>query len=717
MQVALQSIDILLRTVAAEFLALAFLYIGHGLTQRFFNPSSASVRWSAAILIALAAATFGFHMLAALQQFRLLPAVVLLGFVSLLIHRFVEPVAAFARGASRDLLNLAGLFRAYGRDWRIVPVVVFACFTLLTVAKTLLIPPLGWDSLTYHCVKPAMWVQTGGRLTMDAPGGWSYFSLFVGGGETLTAWSMLPFHSDLLTPFMGAVIWIATGFVLFAAGRTVGLSRWPSLMASFFVLFVPAVHRIAGAGYTEPVLMLYSAGALLAGLCYFSGRNPAYLVLGLTLAGMMAGTESEGLPLAGLTALALVVGVLGDVRSRAAHFKWVLLGGALAFLSVVPWWIHSYQQTGYPLSPVPLKLFGITLGTTVPELAWVQVRPDAVSSPGRELDVLSTLFSFDVPSPRLGPFMLLPVFLFPAGVAVLWRRNRWGALLLATVTASAIIAFYFPGMKVIRLFWAASNARLLLSLVPPTVLGAAVAFNETPKRARLFALLLGLLAAVQAYDGIFWGVDGIVLKVLPFLALGLILLSALAGRMLVTGRVAAACMALLLVPAFLLPALVPFRDRSRAEVYANEGIMTWHYTLRYWSDAARIADDPARPVKVAVTSAPWQNHDSWLDYAFLGRRFQNMLVYVPITASGRIGHFDGTESYQDGARYEVWLCRLQEWGVSYVMSFWPISIEQMWMRQHPEAFEKLSEGKQWGFYRVRKITPGSTPPGATRDPR
>lgn len=718
MQVALQSIDILLRTVAAEFLALAFLYIGHGLTRRFFNPSIASVRWSVTILIALFAATMGFHTLAAVQQFRLLPAMALLAVVGLLIHRFVEPFEAFARGISADLRGLAELLRAHRTDWRIIPVIVLGCLALVSAAKTLLIPPLGWDSLTYHCVKPAMWVQTGGRLTMrDVPSGWNYFSLLVGDGETLTAWSMLPFHSDLLTSFLGSVLWGAVGLILFAAARYLGLSRWMGLMAAFFALFVPAIHRMIGAGYTEPVLEVYSLGALLAGACYLSERNPAHLVLGVTLCGMMAGTESEGLALAGLMALAFTAGVLADARFRVPHLRWLLLGAVFAFLCVLPWWVYSYLRTGHPLSPVPLKLFGITFGAFVPELLWLQARPDAVSTLAKELEVLRALFSFDRYSPYLGTFMLLPVFLFPAGVVSLWRRNRWAAVMLAVVPLSVVIAFYVPGMKVLRLFWTSSNSRLLFSLVPAAVLGAAIAMSDASKRAKLFSAMLGLLAVVQAFDGMFWGVDGVVLTVQPFLALGLILLAVLVGRLAVAGKIAAVFALMAFVPLISMPALASFRDRTRADVFEDDGVMTWHSTLRYWSDAARLTDNPARPVRIAVTSGPWQNNDSWLDYAFLGRRFQNTLVYVPISVSGRVHYFDGTELYQRDADYSAWLGRVMDWNVDYVMSFWPTSLEQMWMRQHPEAFEKLSEGKQWGFYRVRKITPGSTPPGATRDPR
>ena len=708
MQVMVDSADILLRTLAAGFLLAAFLYVGEALSRRFLAPSATSIRWAIAILIALFAATICFHLLAALEQFRLLPALLVLGVAGLLVHWFVRPFADFLQDLSNDMIHLAALFLARRKDWRVIPVVVLSCLVFVPVAKTLLIPPLGWDALTYHCVKPAMWVQTGGALTMQAPGGWSYFSLFVGGGEVLTAWVMLPFRSDLLVPFLGALIWLATGFLMFAAGRRLGLSRWLCLMAMFFALFVPAVFRIAGAGYTEPSLVLFSLGAVLAGLCYFAERNPAFLVLGLAMTGLMAGTESEGLPVTGLVMLVLAAGTVFDARYRAVHLKWFLLGCLSAFLVVAPWWVRSYLQTGYPLTPVPVKVFGVTLGVIVPELAWVQKWPNSVSSIGRELAVLRDLFSFSAKSPYLGLFMLLPMFLFPAGIVALWRRNRWMSVLAAAAVAGVLVAFYFPGMEVIRLNWAPSNARLLLLLVPLATLGAAVALGDTPGRSTLFATVLSLLAAFQAFDGLFWGVDGVVMSTLPFVSIALLLLAFLVMRLAVRGRTAAVGVVLFLVPLLALPCLARFRDRTRADVFADEGTMMWHYTLRYWSDAARVADHPARPAVVAVTSAPWQGHDSWLDYAFLGSRFQNTLVYVPISAVGQLRNFDGTEAYRQDASYEAWSYRLGEMNVDYVMSFWPTSLELLWMREHPERFRELSSGEKWGFFAV-KGGPGQVP--------
>ena len=696
-----QLMENFLRAGLAEYFAFAFFLVGWAFAMRFFDPRRVSARWSVASLVGMFTATLACHVLRALGQFRLWTALFLVTALLLLSHRFVRGVGVCGREMIDDLTQAARRLRDHRRDGRIVPVLVLGCLMLVTAAKTLLIPPLAWDALTYHCAKPAMWVQTGDFLTLDAPGGWSYFALFVSNSEVLAAWSMLPFHSDLLTPFLGAVLWFLTGLFMYATGRALGLGRWHGLMAVGFALFVPAMHRMVGAGYSEQTLTLLMMGAMLSGVSYFADRNPAFLVLGLAAAGWMAGVESEALLPAAFIVLVLLLAMFSNARSRVAHLKWMCLGGILGFMAILPWWVNSYARTGYPLSPIPFQIFGITLGKIDAEMAWMMQRATSISTPAREFGVLEVLFSFSDQTPHFGPFLLLPAFLFPAGMLALWKRNRWTALLLTTAVVMVVAAFYYPGMEVIRLNWAPTNSRIVLSFAPLVTLGSVMAFREGAQRVT-YVMALTILAAVQASYELFWGVTGVVLTALPILALVLILVAGYcAGYGLAPSR-KSGWLVWVILPWLLLPPLVEFRDRTRSEVFANESMMVWHKTLRYWEAAVRVIDHPARPVWVAVTSGAWQNQDSWLVYPFLGRRFQNLIVYVPISPSGEVGDFDGTENFLKGAQYEIWRQRLDEWGIDYVMSFWPTSIELCWMRQHPEQFARISEGETWGCYRVRR---------------
>ncbi len=686
------------QAAAAEFLALGFFCAGYAVARRFFRAYPVSVRWSVAVLAAWTAATLAFHLLMALRQFNVGAALVVVALLVVAVHAGLLRLPEFLREVAADVGSVLRLGSWHRHGWRIVPAVVFGFCVVLTAAKTLLIPPLGWDALTYHATKAALWVQSGGPATLPAPGGWSCFALYPGGAESVLAWAMLPFHSDLLAPFSTALVWVSTGLVVYAGCGVLGLSRWNGLMTALFVLFVPTVHRAAGACTIEPMLALATAGVLLAGSLYFQSREPAPLVLGLALLGVMAGIKIHGLILAAFGAAIFLAGVLGDPSAGRAHLKWYLAGGLLALLAVAPWWVHTARLSGYPLSPIPVKLLGITLGQENGAVAWIGNQPNVVSNWRTELGALAQIFSFSEAAPRLGPFMLLPVLLFPAGIAAIARRNRWAAWLAVVLAAGALLGYFHPAMTAVRLRWIDSNSRFLLPLVPLAAVVAAVAFRDHPRLALLYSLTLGAATLIHAAREVFWGVAGPLPAMMPLLALLLVVLGIAVVRL--SRTAAAAVCAAALVPLVLLPPLAVFRDAMRNEVYSNEKVMVWHYTLRYWSQAARLLDRPGSEVRIAVTSAPWQNHDNWMAYALLGRRFQNRLLYVPISGSGEILPFDGTENYQQGADYETWRARLLDQRVDYVMSFWPPSIERLWMQGHPDAFAEVSSGEKWGCYRV-----------------
>ena len=89
--------------------------------------------------------------------------------------------------------------RRVGRRLRHSPYRLIALAVILlplpAIARAIVLPPLGWDALTYHAVKAAMWVQHGGGPVMNGPGPWAYYANMPAGAEVLQAWSMLPTSS------------------------------------------------------------------------------------------------------------------------------------------------------------------------------------------------------------------------------------------------------------------------------------------------------------------------------------------------------------------------------------------------------------------------------------------------------------------------------------------------------------------------------------------
>jgi hypothetical protein len=124
-----------------------------------------------------------------------------------------------------------------------------------------------------------------------------------------------------------------------------------------------------------------------------------------------------------------------------------------------------------------------------------------------------------------------------------------------------------------------------------------------------------------------------------------------------------------------------------------------HWSPRYWADAVSLVDHPNKPERIAMTGGQFQNSDGWFDYFFMGRRFQNTVTYVPPTRDGRIAHFGPHGDFNARADRAAWISRLRKQEITVVLTFEPLSVEQVWMDRSPRDFSKLAGGIEWGLYR------------------
>jgi hypothetical protein len=142
----------------------------------------------------------------------------------------------------------------------------------------------------------------------------------------------------------------------------------------------------------------------------------------------------------------------------------------------------------------------------------------------------------------------------------------------------------------------------------------------------------------------------------------------------------------------------------RFELFRREFLI--HPIHPYWLEAAAIVDPPERAHRIAVTSGPWQDLDNWVVYPFLGRAFQNHVLYVPVSGNGAVHHFGLAplnDEYARTADLVRWEARLREQGFTEVMSFRPPSIELPWMESHPARFRRLAgETGDWGLFAILK---------------
>jgi hypothetical protein len=123
---------------------------------------------------------------------------------------------------------------------------------------------------------------------------------------------------------------------------------------------------------------------------------------------------------------------------------------------------------------------------------------------------------------------------------------------------------------------------------------------------------------------------------------------------------------------------------------------------RFWVDGVALVDEPEHPRTIAITGGPDRSSDKWFHYFYFGRRLQNRMRYVVPTRDGGVAHFGKGGDLDARADRDSWLHRLDESGATEVLTFPPRSIEQRWMEELPDRFEKLSGKDDWGLYRYRR---------------
>jgi hypothetical protein len=603
---------------------------------------------------------------------------------------------------ARELRALRAFVRLVRRSRARALWVLAGGFAALPFLRGFVIPPLAWDSITYHGPRAAQWVATGRFTFPPGVGAFDFYRHFFAGGEVLSAWAMLPFHSDLLANLASFLQWIGLGLSAWALARVIGLREPFASTSAAVVSFVPTLQLELNSGYVELALnaaLLHGIAAALSCM-----RRPS---VGLALAAALSLGVAVAIKLPGAPPAAAVAAVLWLrlIPARALSLRQKL--GALAasacaaLLPAAPFMFRAYLDTGYPLSPMPARLFGITLGVASPSMRWYAERGGTHPFEWQtERDVLAIVFA---PLARLnetfGSPALVFLLVFPIGLFVLARRRPLFALALSLAALSPVLAYYSEGLTPVRMVRPASSTRFLLPafalIVPISLLWCR---RGQPLSAAYRALLLGyagVCSVVCLRRGV---VDwenrelALVAGALGFGCAGVVWLYR-RRQLLALGLGLLGC-------AWFCSALQLRRDETRSSAYGHSFAL--HGFQRFWTGGVAAIDDLAHPYRIAVTGGPDHSSDKWFQYFFLGRRFQNRTTYVTPTRDGGIAYYGPGGDLDQRADRDSWLRRLDEARIDVVLTFPPRSLEQGWMEELGERFEKIAGTDDWGLYRIRR---------------
>ncbi|MEM7051452.1 MAG: glycosyltransferase family 39 protein [Acidobacteriota bacterium] len=639
---------------------------------------------SAVSLVLLWWAVAGFWTLSAVQRFDRAGAVLWVLLLALVGWRW-------GRGGQR--LRWRSLFerlRALPEGWLWCGVLAVASLRLL---RSLAAPPLAWDALTYHLYKAGRFVQTGGWAREPAPdtgGAYEYLSPLV---ESLYAWSLLPTHRDGLVPLVGFAFWGLGQVALYGTARELGAGRRGSLLASAAVAASPAALTYLGSAYVDLAgLAFFALGALF--FCRWRRtRRSLDGVLTVAALGLGAGAKLTLVPAVAV----LAVSFLFTARSLTGRGKLLALG---AVGVAVPPYLRSWLETGSPIFPVGLEIFGWSGHPLAAPEALAGV-VDTLAGPFATAALL--LFAplggaFNGPGPALVILPLLAIVAF-AGSG---RRLERGVFALVAVVSLAL--FLSPAMVLIRTTtMAATTGRYFL---PGLAALAILAAGFRGPWARALAWLAVIGGAWLARPRAWSASEAVPLAVV--LALAVVAIAVVAGvrRGLALGwlgtRVAIVSAALLI--GLGTAALEQVRQGHRYEIYraAAERPPLFHLHRLHGAYAGAWplwqALDGPRPLRLAVTAGWDRLGHNWYRYPLLGSRLQNQVFYVPITAAGEVVDYRDETAIAERADRQAWLRRLRAERIDAVVSLAPRwTVEDQWLRAAPQLFRRVA-GDERNFH-------------------
>jgi hypothetical protein len=668
--------------------------------------ASTSVRLSAATLVAYWLLTAMFLGLAAIGQFR--PGVALLVWPALAatLH-----VLCHARREAREALR-ADVARAaaVAREWRESPPAALALAAIgglvaVRLARSLLAPPLGWDSFTYHLVKPASWIQAGGFTREAAPDAWGYYEYFQPYGEVLWAWAMLPVRGDALIGPAGILVW-ATGVLgVYAAARTFGAGMRPATLGALAVGLTPAVVNFATTGYVDNTTLALLALSVVFLQRWLGGGAPVNAVLAVAGLAVLGGVKFSALPPVALGMCLVAATIVARRRRTGGSTAGVLAACAIVAALALPPYLRAWHDTGSPAYPFRVQLAGVTIAEGDPQLDAIFARrvPTNVSVP-RALFApdVATLLDGRQQFLNLGPAGAILALLGLYGFVTLLRcpDARLTVAFLGVTSAVVVAALANDDTAALRTVWLQVLGRRLLD---PLVVAAVLA-TVAPLRSAMPLLWVAVISNALLAVPLGWGAmdaRALAAAAWPLLSAlaALVFLSVVVATRLGRRRlVAAAALALLAVTLgwprirdvragarydyFREATLARVYDAGRLPALTMESFTVWRYL------------DQAAGQNVAISAGWWENGHNWYRYPLYGSRLQNRVRYVPITSDGSVVDYRETETAAARADYDAWLRRLMTSEIDYLVLLPPDPPELRWVQAHPELFAPVADGFQ-----------------------
>jgi len=688
---------------AGLLLTACVLWSAYALSYRLQPGEGVATRLTTAAVIALWLLTVAFLSLSIVRLFVRPVSLALWGAAAFFAHRAARKHGDPVARVRQDVIVMRTWWTTLNSAARIV-VAVGAVVVAVRVVHGMIAPCMTWDALTYHLHRPAVWVQARGFVSTTGPDAAGYYSWFPIYGDAIWGWWLQAMRGDVAIAPIAASMWLMVPLACYVCARALGTTPGRATAAGVAVAFTPAAINFSGAVYVDNLAVaLYVAGAAFLTRTIARG-NAVDAVLAAASLAVLVGVKG------GVVLPACAVGVcVAVVFTRGLRGRLAVL--AVSIPAIIPT-LMAWVATGSPVYPLTVRLGGRVIFQGHPELEYLlyagwmsdQWAADAATRVFGRMFYPWEKMNADFLNLGLGPLLVAPIAAM--GLRTVWREKatRAGAwfLILGSVLTIASVAGH--ANRGLILWWWGLMGRLVMIAV------AAVVLIASTWRSRIATVCLWLCAAAGLT--VAWPRGLSPMDVRAAMAVAPAVLITLGGVLAVAWLRPRLAVPLFCGAAIVIAgAFVDVRDRFRYQFYEFAELWKaydvhpidnrWTASWPIWQKLDR--DDP---LTIAV-SAGWDGiGHNWYRYPLLGRRFQNRLVYVPITRDGSLVDYGRSEPSKP-LSCDGWLGRVLSSNADYLLMLPPMPPESEWASALPQVFERQITIRpfQTTLYRINRTVP------------
>lgn len=206
--------------------------------------------------------------------------------------------------------------------------------------------PVDQDSLVYHLMLPASWLQQGGFVRMD----WLPHANWPTAFEAVYALAM-PLGSEVAARCLSLFTSLVFVLFIYALSKRF-MARDAALAAAAVFLSIPVVNFSFGSGYVDLHVAFFTVAFAAVALDWLERPSAGIAVLAGLLAGAAAATKLLGGVWVVALLLPVVLMALREGKARGVLAKHAVFFVLAAFIVIAPWLAKTFLWFGNPVWPL-----------------------------------------------------------------------------------------------------------------------------------------------------------------------------------------------------------------------------------------------------------------------------------------------------------------------------------------------------------------------------